>query len=410
MKVEFISDYPQSKARPRLDEVLRNGVDQLAIACAFCTKPGVNLLMRHVDRLRNHGSFLVVAASDFTDYTALGTLNAKMLGNLFAHWGSIAPRETKAGCPLMHSKVFYARRGGECWLWTGSHNLTASATQGLNCEAAVLLHGDADEQPFVDALMHLEACRDAALPYDPDTSWEKLADPDDILVIHAEAVNIPSGPFPLHVHLCLEDDQFDDLLARLTDLKLFLYAPGSLVAGWQKVAPIAAMSGSLTGINLTGKNPRSRGSGTAAEWAAAHWNIEPHGKTLVLVAASPPNNRVTTQAVINITGPSRLDEILLAEEPRITKKLISGKPRMVSIDSDMVEGFSKVSTMFGMVEEVPVTGRKLVVSLGASDARDVDLGRIRELSKSIHSRDLMRKESLEIDRIEISYRNEKKEN
>ena len=42
----------------------------------------------------------------------------------------------------MHSKVFFARAGEQCRLWTGSHNLTASAMQGVNCEAAVLVEGD----------------------------------------------------------------------------------------------------------------------------------------------------------------------------------------------------------------------------------------------------------------------------
>jgi hypothetical protein len=41
----------------------------------------------------------------------------------------------------MHSKVFFAKNGQRCQLWAGSHNLTASASQGVNCEAAVLLDG-----------------------------------------------------------------------------------------------------------------------------------------------------------------------------------------------------------------------------------------------------------------------------
>src|SRR5205823_9447747 len=47
----------------------------------------------------------------------------------------------------------------QCWLWTGSHNLTASASQGVNCEAAVVLEGSIEEQPFRDAMSHLERCK-----------------------------------------------------------------------------------------------------------------------------------------------------------------------------------------------------------------------------------------------------------
>jgi len=39
--------------------------------------------------------------------------------------GAISPVEISVGAALMHSKVFYARAKDECWLWTGSHNLTA---------------------------------------------------------------------------------------------------------------------------------------------------------------------------------------------------------------------------------------------------------------------------------------------
>ncbi len=67
MDVEFFADNPRKKARPFLDEILNNGVDQLAIACAFCTRAGIELLMRHTRRLSGPDSFVVVAAAPPTD-------------------------------------------------------------------------------------------------------------------------------------------------------------------------------------------------------------------------------------------------------------------------------------------------------------------------------------------------------
>src|SRR5262245_52821077 len=109
MNVEFFADDARRKARPRLDEVLSHGVDQLAIACAFCTGAGIELLRPHASRLRNADSFVVIAAALPTDYVGLAELYREIPGNLFIHWGAMLPREKRAGAALMHSKVFYAR-------------------------------------------------------------------------------------------------------------------------------------------------------------------------------------------------------------------------------------------------------------------------------------------------------------
>ncbi|MDB5388030.1 MAG: hypothetical protein JWM11_3676, partial [Planctomycetaceae bacterium] len=140
----------------------------------------------------------------------------------------------------MHSKVFYARSGRECWLWTGSHNLTGLATQGGNCEASVILNGTVDEQPFVDALQHLVACKNESKPYDPDEPSPNVTKRADVVVIHAETDSVPTDPLPWHVHLCLETSDFDELLGPPADVRLFLYPRGALGRGWQHVMPIAA--------------------------------------------------------------------------------------------------------------------------------------------------------------------------
>src|SRR5206468_1460240 len=117
MEIEFIAESPRAKARPRLDTILARGLDQLAIACAFCTGAGVQLLTRHASRLALPDSFLVVAAAEPTDYAALGQLHSLIPGKLFVHWGALSPVEIKVRAALMHSKVFYVRSGRECWLW-----------------------------------------------------------------------------------------------------------------------------------------------------------------------------------------------------------------------------------------------------------------------------------------------------
>jgi len=126
MKVKFIGANPRERARPLLDEVLEHGVDQIAIACAFLTDGGVELLKRHASRLKLLGSFLVVAWELPTNLAAVEELHALCPGNVYLHLGAQTPVEKGVGPGLMHSKVFLSRAENRCWLWTGSHNLTAS--------------------------------------------------------------------------------------------------------------------------------------------------------------------------------------------------------------------------------------------------------------------------------------------
>src|SRR5262249_10141075 len=157
MKATFVAANPRERARRLLDEVLASGVDQVAIACAYLTAGGAELVKRHAERLKLANSFLVAAwEPPTTDLAALQQVHALFPGNLYLHLGDQLPEEKKVGPGLMHSKVFLARAGARCWLWTGSHNLTARAVQGVNREAAVILEGVVNEEPFKDAMAHLE--------------------------------------------------------------------------------------------------------------------------------------------------------------------------------------------------------------------------------------------------------------
>jgi len=379
MEVEFIAADPGERARPVLDDVMQHGVDQLAIACAFCTAAGVELLLRHTARLANSSSFVVVASAPPTDYSDLLRLHKVVPSSLFVHWGALAPVEKKNGAALMHSKVFYARAGQRCWLWTGSHNLTGNATQGGNCEAAVLLRGTVNEKPFVDALKHLVACRDEAIPYDPELLPPSRAERTDILVIHAEASPpAPSGPLPWHIHLCLETAEFDHLLTAAGNVRLFLYPKGSLVRGWQNATPSAAYSGSLTGLNLTARNPRARGAGTTAEWRAANFGIYEVANALVLGPIAPTSNSVTTQAVLSINAQSAPNETLFSEKPQIATKMIAGEPHWTPLDPDMRRFFQKGHRKGSSMLHLPIVDREKHILIPANELRMSDFGKIRK--------------------------------
>lgn len=61
MNVRFIAPDARRRAKPILDALLASGTEQIAIACAFLSPGGVEMLKRHADRLRLLGSFVVVA-------------------------------------------------------------------------------------------------------------------------------------------------------------------------------------------------------------------------------------------------------------------------------------------------------------------------------------------------------------
>src|SRR5687767_13616620 len=105
MDVTFVANDPRLKARPLLDDILKRGVDQLAVAVTFCTGAGVELLLSHVPLLSRAGSFVVISAAPPTAYGDLARLNRAIPGNLFIHWGALAPFEKNVGAALMHSKV-----------------------------------------------------------------------------------------------------------------------------------------------------------------------------------------------------------------------------------------------------------------------------------------------------------------
>jgi hypothetical protein len=376
--IQFFASDPQAKARRALEQVLANGTDVLAIACAFCTGAGVQLMFNHVPRLQNPGSFVVVSAAPPTNYAELGELHRYIPSNLYVHWGKIAPYETKNGAALMHSKVFYARKGAECWLWTGSHNLTANATQGANCEAAVLLHGNAEEQPFQDALAHLIACRDQARLYDPNDPPPGSVEKANVLVIHAEADDVTQLGFPLRVHLCLNSSDFDSLLAPPADVRLFVYPSHTLKSGWVKASQFLTFSGRLTGQNLTSRNPSASLAGTDAAWVAANLNIIESGGVLRITPPGPPGPNVTTQAVLFIDGRASGSECYFSQKPKTKKVPVLGEQYWTEVDQDMVGFFSREHVQENRLLHIPIIGREQQISVIGEEIREVDIDKLQQ--------------------------------
>ncbi len=376
MNVEFFAADPSEKARSALDDIIGSGVDQVAIACAFCTSAGIELLFNHVKSLTRSESFVVVAAAPPTNYAGLGPLAHAIPGNLYVHWGALMPNEIETGSALMHSKVFYARHGKDCSLWVGSHNLTANATQGGNCEAAVILRGKVDEKPFVEAMRHLNECRDEAQLYDPNATPPDNSERTDLIAIHAEAERPPSVPLPWHIHLCLTTPAFDKLIRPPTYVRLFLYPPNTTRSGWQFATPFAAYSGALTGQNLTASNPHVGRNGISARWQAAQFRIMDRGFALVVEPDCPPEWEVTTQAVLTVDAESDSHESLFSEAPRVESKLITGERRLSEVDADMARFFKRQSVEEHNLVHVPYTGRQQIIKVYEEEARDADYAKI----------------------------------
>jgi hypothetical protein len=376
MDVKFFSEDARRKSRQLLDRIMKHGVDQLAIACAFCSGAGVEVLLQHAKRLQNPGSFVVVSSDPPTNYEALSRLHQMIPGHLFVHWGSQSPHELKVGAALMHSKVFYARSGQECWLWTGSHNLTANATQGSNCEAAILLHGDAAETPFVDALKHLTACKNEAAVYDPDTSLKTRALRAELIAIHAESEGIPKVPMPWHVQLSVDSPDFDRLLSPPTDVRLFLYPLGSLCRGWQSIMPRAAFSGRLTGLNLTSRNPRASQTGTTAAWTSTDFGISESRGVLIVGPSRPPGPSVMTQFVMHFDSTCDAHEPLFSEEPKMESQMTTAPAQLTDVDTEMRCFYSKKSLSGFKLVNIRNTGRHRVLKLIEEDTRTGDIERI----------------------------------
>jgi hypothetical protein len=361
---------PHGPARHTLDEVLRKGTSRIMVACAFCSGAGIAIMSRHLERLRVQGSCLVVSADHPTDVVAVNSLAKEAPGNVWMHKTGKLPTEKRVGSALMHSKVFYSEAGGDCWLWVGSHNLTARATTGANLEAALLLTGHPLEAPFQAARKHIEACRAESwlcpveLPPGPD------GDEVDLVIVHTESEKPPGAPFPWHVRLGLESAQYDSLLSPPAEVRLHLYRLGALVRGWRHATPWATYGGTLTGLNLTDRHPET--PGTPAQWDDVDFSITESHDVLQFSKTRPGARGIVTQAVINITSPAPSDEVFLPARPKVGQAEQIERQLLGSIYDDLAEFFTKRSVQNGrLVYEINRQG-KANWQMSLSDLRESD--------------------------------------
>ncbi|MGJ5049948.1 hypothetical protein ACQR09_23015 [Bradyrhizobium oligotrophicum] len=344
MNVRFIAPDPRNRAQPELDNLLSFGTDQLAIACAFLTPGGVEALRRHAARLNQPNSFVVVAWDTPTSLEALNELHTFIPGKLYVHLGSLTPVERGVGPGLMHSKVFFASDGRQCKLWTGSHNLTASAIQGVNSEAAVLIDGTIGEAVFTDALAHLNQCRAEAMLFDPLSPPPPLL-PEQTLVIHAECHTVLK-PHPWFVHLRPDNTDYDKAMRPPAAVWLYLYGRGTLKPGTRRPSALEAYSGTLTALNFTERHPRHRG--ISADWSAAEYVVEWRDEVPCLIEPTP-HTITPSQGIFRVEAREATDTVWLTESPSPTLERVIGEQHLTRIDPKFRRFFTKRSLRDGQL-------------------------------------------------------------
>jgi hypothetical protein len=367
MNVRFISPDARQRAKPILDALLESGTEQIAIACAFLSAGGVELLKRHAGRLRLPDSFVVVAWESATALAALNDLYTLIPGKLYLHLGSLTPVERQVGPGLMHSKIFFAKAGRECRLWTGSHNLTASATQGVNREAAILLEGTADEQVFADALKHLNQCRAEAILFDP-LQPPPLLTSQHTLVIHAEC-DTGLKIFPWYVHLRPDTTEYDAAMRPPAAVWLYLYEPGSLQIGKRRPPATAVYSGTLTALNFTERHPRH--AGISADWREADYVIEIEAEVPHLREPTPKTT-TPSQGVFRVDGRENPDTVWLTESPAPKIERIVGERRVSDVDPEFRRFFTRPSLSGGKLLHQEYKRVKSVTHLPRKEVGFVD--------------------------------------
>jgi HKD family nuclease len=378
MNIQFVSSDPHAKARPHLTRVLSHGTDQLAIACAYCTPAGVELLKPYSVQLNQAASFLVVSGEKPTSFTALAELHALAPNRIFVHFGGVTPYETNVGASRMHTKLFYARSNERCMLWVGSNNLTASATQGVNCEAAILAEGDANEQIFQEALAHAQACKNEAVPFDPAmVHLDEIEFPQsDTLIIHSEGfVSEPQWSALMRV----AGNFHDKLFAVQIAVRLYLYGHGDLVHGWQQAIPHSAYEGTMTGVNLTERHPEA--AGLAGEWVAPEYLIHVDYSSRIPKLRENDHSHpteVTTQAIINLTGRCSTDDIWLTRQPKMVSEPKVIDQKQIQSDSDMHRFFARRSFVYGNLVYKRIGGFERTLKVNEQDVREREVSMIEQ--------------------------------
>lgn len=360
MDVKFLSPNPNSGFTSAIEELLGFGTSRVCVAVAFCTRAGVDILCNHSSRIRGGDSFVVVSSSAPTDLQELGRLHGLCPGKVRVHFGATSPVETNSGPPLMHSKIYFGQKGSEAILIVGSTNLTASALNGFNQEAAIRIRGSVHEPVFIDALKHLEALKLRAMPWSPEmlTTEVDSSREGDVLLIHAESAGIHLDPGRF-AHIRVSDEKIAKLLVRDCECAIYLHHLGTLrTLKPSESGAYAAYRGTLTGTNR-------KEEGIPAEWGDATYFIDEDGGCLVLTDEREPPNEYTHQAVIRIDAlaPNFRDRVWFSEQPKGSREPHT-VPRPHAVKPGIAQYFGEPAERMNLtVQEVTRISRKYEVSV-----------------------------------------------
>ncbi len=314
LQVTFIHGNPKQRARPDLERVLRHGTKRLCLACCFATKAGLKVLRPFLKLLDRPGSFAVFSCEYPTDLTVLGKWLESHPGHIFIHYGKHFRRaESFNTRELMHSKLFYASDGVTAKVWCGSHNLTGSALQGRNIEAATIVEGPEHHPYFQAVLAHLEDCRSRAheeIREEPDgTSASdyvlelELDDPEEFVKSAVAGKFLQFSP---------ANDRKQDRLTPGMGFFIHLHRRGALKVGKPIPPPAFRIEGRTTGTNL---NPNHLVRGTKATFNDIVFTIIEKSDGIHVVETGPKDIDGPISAAIRIIGEVREPLRLLPAKP-----------------------------------------------------------------------------------------------
>ncbi len=314
LRIDFIHANPKQRARPHLEKVLQHGTKRLCIACCFATKAGLKVLRPFLKRIGQPDSFAVFSCEYPTNLAELRKWMESHPGHIFIHYGKHFRRaESFNTRELMHSKIFYASDGLTAKVWCGSHNLTGSALQGRNIEAATVVEGPEQHPYFKAVLAHLEGCKSRAheeIREEPagtsasDYVLElEVDDPEEFLKSAVAGKFIQFSP---------ANDRKQDRLTPGMGFYIHLHRRGALKLGKPIPSPTFRIKCLTTGTNLT---PNHQVRGTKATFNNIAFTI----------TEKPDGSHTVETGHKDIDGPISA-AIRIIEEVREPLLLLPAKP------------------------------------------------------------------------------------
>jgi hypothetical protein len=270
LNIRFIHPNANGRGREPLEEVLAHGSKKLAFACAFMTDAGYKIITPYLHYINKPGSFGVISIQQPTSYKALKNMFESYPNNTYVHLGTIFQYYEKANSSgLMHSKLFLANDGKTTKVFCGSHNLTGSALQGLNMEAATLIEGPSDHQFFKEVEVHLEDCKSKS-----SKSLPKREGSESRIIIEIEVDDplefISKITRGLFIKFLPQGTKDQPKLTPTYKFTILLFKKGMLKPDQPSPLADAYINGTTTALNLGKRNPLQ---GVDASFSDIHYTI-----------------------------------------------------------------------------------------------------------------------------------------